>query len=112
MVWGENGHIYSRRVVKTTPSVVYEQADPPSQDGGQEVSSGDPVVTSGGDSSYAAVAFGEVLSYGGAQQSRVFINRLHGSRYDGIFEGDGTAPGGEGADQPQGGLGPTTAPAL
>ncbi len=35
----------------------------------------------------------------------MLINRLHGSQYDGITQGDGTTPGGEGVDQPQASLG-------
>jgi hypothetical protein len=101
VVWGEAGHIYSRRVSETAVSVVYEQADPASQDGWQEVSADDPTISTGGDSSYATVAFQETLSSGSSLQSRVFINRLRGSQYDGIFEGDGTTPGGESVDQPQ-----------
>ena len=102
VVWGENGAIFSRRVVGVTPSTVYEQADVPSLDGWQEVSAGDPVISAGGDSTYASVAFQEELSSGGATQSRVLMNRLHVSQYDGIEEGDGITTGGpEGADQPQ-----------
>jgi PKD domain len=102
VVWGEDGQIFSRRVVGITPSVVFERADVPTLDGWQEVSAGDPVISAGGDSSYASVAFQEQLSSGGAKQSRVLMNRLHGSQYDGIEEGDGVSTGGpEGADQPQ-----------
>jgi hypothetical protein len=102
VAWGENGHIYTRRVVKTTASVADEQADAPSLDGWQEVSAADPVIATGGDSTYAPVAFQEQLANGGSRQSRVLMNRLHGSRYDGIAQGDGIATGGpEGADQPQ-----------
>lgn len=102
VVWGENGAIFSRRVAGITPSAVYEQADVPSLDGWQEVSAGDPVISAGGDSTYASVAFQEEISSGGATQSRVLMNRLHGSQYDGIEEGDGITTGGpEGADQPQ-----------
>ena len=102
VVWGENGAIFSRRVVGITPSTVYERADVPSLDGWQEVSAGDPVISAGGDSTYASVAFQEELSSGGATQSRVLMNRLHGSQYDGIEEGDAITTGGpEGADQPQ-----------
>ncbi len=101
LVWGEAGHVYSRRVVKTTPSVVDEQADVPSLNGWQEISAGDPIVAAGGDSSYASVAFQETLSNGSTQQSRVLMNRLHGSQYDGVLQGDGAVLGGEGADQPQ-----------
>ncbi|HWE09891.1 MAG TPA: hypothetical protein VG325_11080 [Solirubrobacteraceae bacterium] len=102
VVWGENGHIYTRRVVKTTASVVDEQADVPSLNGWQEASASSPVIATGGDSTYASVAFQEQLANGGSQQSRVLMNRLHGSQYDGIRQGDGVLAGGpEGADQPQ-----------
>ena len=102
VVWGEGGHVYARRVVATTPSVAYEQADVATLDGWQEMSAGDPVVATGGDSSYASVGFQEQISSGASQQSRVLLNRLHGSQFDGIFEGDGVTTGGpEGADQPQ-----------
>ena len=102
VVWGENGHIFSRRVVGATPSAVYEQADVPSLDGWAEVSASRPEISAGGDSTYASVAFQESIASGGVTQSRVLMNRLHGSQYDGIGEGDGiTTGGGEGADQPQ-----------
>jgi hypothetical protein len=63
VVWGEDGHIYSRRVVGTSPSVVDEQADPPSAYGWAETGAGatDPAVAVGGDDSYATVAFEEEL---------------------------------------------------
>jgi hypothetical protein len=102
VAWGENGHIFTRRVVKTAASVVDEEADVPTLNGWQEVSSGDPVISTGGDSTYASVAFQETFTSGAAQQSRVLFNRLHGSRYDGIEQPDGVVTGGpEGADQPQ-----------
>jgi hypothetical protein len=102
VAWGENGHIFTRRVVKTAVSVVDEQADVPTLDGWQEVSASNPVIATGGDSTYASVAFQETVSDGSARQSRVLFNRLHGSQYDGIREADGLQTGGpEGADQPQ-----------
>ena len=101
VAWGEAGHIYTRRVVKTTPSVVYEQADPPSLAGWSEVSSSDPEVATGGDDTYASVAFQETFTNGTTDESRVLMNRLHGSQYDGVAQVDGAAMGGpEGADQP------------
>ncbi len=101
VVWGENGHIYSRRVWGTSPSVAYEQADAPPS-GCTEGSADQPVVGAGGDSSYAPVAFREMVTCGGRQQSRVFMNRLHASIYDGVTEPDGLsgAPA-DGADDPQ-----------
>jgi hypothetical protein len=101
VAWGEAGHIYSRRVWATSPSVVYEQADA-SLPGCSEVSADEPAVGSQGDSSYAVVAFHEVLSCGGgAPQSRVLMNRLHGSQYDGISQADGLGGSpADGADHP------------
>jgi hypothetical protein len=101
VVWGENGHIYSRRVWGTAASVVDEQADAP-PGGCTEISADSPVVGAGGDSSFAPVAFHEVVSCGGQQQSRVLMNRLQASIYDGILGVDGLsgAPA-DGADDPQ-----------
>jgi PKD domain len=101
VVWGENGHIYSRRVWGTSPSIVNEQADgPPS--GCTESSADEPVVGAGGDSSYASVAFREIVSCAGHQQQRVLMNRLQGSVYDGISAVDGlSATPTEGATDPQ-----------
>lgn len=90
VTWGEEGHVLSRRVWGTSPSVVDEQADaaPP---GCTEASADDPVVGAEGDSSYADVAFHEVVTCGGVQQSRVLMNRLQGSVYDGVTQPDGLA---------------------
>ncbi|MGA2011673.1 MAG: hypothetical protein ABSH51_14260, partial [Solirubrobacteraceae bacterium] len=101
VAWGESGHIFTRRIVGTSPSTVDEQADVPTLDGWSEVSASDPVIAAGGDSSYASVAFQEEITDGSAGQSRVLVNRLHGSQYDGVVEADGATTGGpEGADQP------------
>ena len=98
VTWGENGHVYSRRVWGTAPSVVDEQADPPSLGGCGEVSAGAPSVSAGGDSSYADVAFQETVSCGGITQTRVLVNRLHASHYDGPTAADS---GGGNADDPE-----------
>ena len=98
VAWGESGHIYTRRVWATAPSVVDEQADPASVGSCGEVSAGEPSVSVGGDSSYADVAFQEVVSCGGVQQTRVLVNRLRGSAYDGPTAADA---GGGNADDPQ-----------
>ncbi len=101
VAWGEGGHIYTRRVWGTLPSVVDERADPSSFSGFSEASADQPQIATGGDSSYAAVAFHEALTEGSTQQSRVLVNRLHASQYDGASGGDGlTSPGTEGADRP------------
>ena len=101
VTWGEAGHIYARRVWGTAPSVVDEQADPTSVAGCGEVSVGAPSVASGGDSSYAAVAFREVVSCAGGQQARVVVNRLRGSQFDGAVPADRLSAGGESAGDPQ-----------
>jgi hypothetical protein len=77
VAWGENGHIYTRRVWGTAPSVVFQQADGPLP-GCTEVAAGNPAIGSGGDSSYAAIGFDETLSCGGQTVSRVLSNRLQG----------------------------------
>jgi hypothetical protein len=81
--------------------MVDEQADVPSLSGCGEVSAGEPAVAAGGDSSYADVAFQEVLSCGAAHQARVLVNRLQGSQYDGVAPADGlSTPGSESASDP------------
>jgi hypothetical protein len=101
VAWGENGHIYTRQVLGASPSVVFSLVDPPSVSGWSEVSAGEPVVGTGGDSSYASVAFHEVVTDGFSQQSRVLDNRWHAARYDGTKPADGlSTPGPEGAQAP------------
>jgi len=101
VVWGEGGHVFSRRVWGTSPSVVDEQADIPSLSGCAEVSAGDPAVSAGGDSSYADVVYQEVFSCEGVDQSRVLVNRLRASQYDGAAGADGlSTPGTDSGIQP------------
>lgn len=101
VVWGESGHVYSRRVWGTFASIVDEQADAPPP-GCTEASADEPVVGTEGDSSYAQIAFHEVVNCGGSQQSRVLMNRLHGSAYDGVTQPDGLAgSSSDGANDPQ-----------
>jgi hypothetical protein len=102
VAWGEGGHIFSRRVWGTNPSSVYEQADVGSLGGWNELYADQPSVGAEGDSSYADVAFHEVLSNGVQQQDRVLMNRLHGSVYDGVTQPDGlSTPSVSGADHPR-----------
>ena len=102
IAWGEAGHVYSRRVWGTSPSVYYEQADVPSLSGSIEVSASNPDVSAGGDSSYADVVFDEVLQDGSGRRSRVLMRRLIGSQYEPVTQSDGLSPGtASGADQPR-----------
>lgn len=101
VVWGEGAHVFSRRVWGTAPSILSEQADG-ALPGCTELSADEPVVGSGGNSSFADVAFHERLSCGPQQQARVLIDRLRGSVYDGIIQADGlSTPASDGADQPR-----------
>ncbi len=94
VAWGEQGHVYSRRVWGTSPSVVDEQADVSSVGGCGEVSAGHPAIASEGNSSFVDVAFQEVVACGAGQQARVLVNRLRASQYDGAVAADGLANGG------------------
>ena len=71
VAWGEAGHVYTRRIRATSPSVAFEQADVPSIGGWSEVSADLPAVASGGDSSYAAVSFRETV----AQRCQAAVTR-------------------------------------
>ncbi|HWD74958.1 MAG TPA: hypothetical protein VG371_07440, partial [Solirubrobacteraceae bacterium] len=102
VAWGEAGHIFARRVWGVTPSVATEQADA-ALPGCMEVSADEPTVGTEGYSSFADVAFHEVLSCGSDQQlSRVLMNRLQGSVFLGLTQPDGLAgTTSDGADDPQ-----------
>ncbi len=82
VAWGENGHVYTRRVRGAAASVAVEQADVPSTNGWNAVSAELPTVATGGNSSYAAVAFTERFASGALQPSRVLMRRLHGSLFE------------------------------
>ncbi len=101
VAWGEEGHVYSRRVWGTAPSVVYEQADVPTLGGWNEVTADTPVLGTGGDSSYVDLEFRQELTNGSEMQSRVLMRRLVAGSYDPVTQVDGLAtPGLEGADEP------------
>jgi hypothetical protein len=101
VAWGEDGHIYTRQVLGSSPSPVFALVDPPSVSGWSEVSADEPVIGTGGDSAYASLAFREVVTDGVTQQSRVLDNRWHAAFYDGAKPADGlSTPGPEGAQAP------------
>lgn len=103
VAWGEQGHIFTRRVWGTVVSVATEQADA-ALPGCSEASADEPVIATEGNSSFADVAFHEVLSCGsgGSQQSRVLVNRLQGSQFLGVAPADGLSTSSqEGATDPQ-----------
>jgi hypothetical protein len=101
VAWGEGGHIFTRRIRGTSPSVVVEQADAPGLGGWNELTSDQPSIGTGGDSSYVTVAFHEVFASGAQQQSRVLMRRLRGSVYESLTGPDGlVTAGASGAVQP------------
>jgi hypothetical protein len=76
VAWGENGHVYARRLWGTSPSVDDQQVDPSSFGGAAEVSTGDPSISSGGDSSYPDIVYDEQLTTGSGTWNRVLMTRL------------------------------------
>ncbi|HWC87785.1 MAG TPA: hypothetical protein VG388_14700, partial [Solirubrobacteraceae bacterium] len=100
VAWGENGHIFARRVWFTGTSSVVSQADPASMSGFSEVTADSPVIAAGDNSSYTDVAFHEVFASGSQSVSRVLVNRLVGSAFQGAVGGDGQAFAGPGATDP------------
>jgi hypothetical protein len=101
VTWGENGHVYARRVWATSPSVEYEQADVASLGGWNEDAAGEPAISVGGDSSYVDIAFDEKLQSGSQTQTRVLMTRLVAEDAQAPVAADGLAtPGSESADQP------------
>ncbi len=103
VAWGENGHVYSRRVwgdgtsIGTGTSTEIEQDDPASFDGWNEVTADSPVVAAGGDSSYVDIGFREELQNGNQTQERVLLTRLVAEDIQPAVAVDGlTTPGGRG----------------
>jgi hypothetical protein len=102
VAWGERGHIYTRRVWGTSPSIVFQQADVGTVGGWTEVSADQPDIAVGGNSSWVGVVFDETIANGSQQLSRVIYNRLQGGAYNGAIGVDGLGtPGVEGAGDPR-----------
>jgi hypothetical protein len=100
VAWGESGHLFSRRVWGTAPSVEYEQLDPASVNGWNETAVADPSISVGGDSSYVDVAFDETLQSGGQTQTRVLLTRLIAEQVQATTGADGlSTPGTSNAGQ-------------
>ena len=101
VTWGENGHIYVRRVWGTATSVETDRLDPSSVAGWSEVTADTPEISAGGDSSYPDVAFREEVTSGGRTQSRVLVARQVGNITKAAVATDALAAGVDGAGQPQ-----------
>jgi hypothetical protein len=101
VTWGENGHVYARRVWGTLTSIETVQLDPSSVAGWSEVTADSPEISAGGDSSYPDVAFREQVASGGKTQSRVLVARLIAEDAVPAITVDTLGAGSEGAGQPQ-----------
>jgi hypothetical protein len=100
VAWGEEGHVYLRRVWGLAPSAAYYQADVPSIGSANEVGADAPSLATGGDSSYVDVAFREIFSNGPLEQQRSLLRRLRASVWDPVWSPDGLdTPGTSGAAQ-------------
>lgn len=101
VAWGEAGHVYARRLSASIPSTAVLRVDPAPLTGWREVSADQPSVSTGGDSSYADIAFRETLTDGVSPQSRVLVGRLHASQIDPVRGIDAlSTPGTGGAQLP------------
>ena len=89
IVWGEDGHIFARRVWYNGVSYELEQADPQSMDGYSEDAAESPEVGVGDNSSYTDVTFDETFANGSQTFSRVLANRLVASTFQGAAVADG-----------------------
>jgi hypothetical protein len=92
--WGENGHVYARKVFLSGVSTAPQDLTPPSFGGKATTLSELPDVDAEEDSSYAWVVFRQVLMGGGA---RILARRQRGTEFDppiGIDVGNepGTTP--------------------
>jgi hypothetical protein len=93
VAWGENGHIFARRVWFTMTSPQVAEADVPSMNGLSEAGADTPSIAVGDNSSYTDVAFHELFTNGSQTISRVLVNRLVGSAFQGVHQADGQSFG-------------------
>lgn len=77
--WGENGHVYARKVFLSGVSTSPQDLTPPSVGGKASTLSELPDVDAEEDSSYAWVVFRQVVSGGGA---RILARRQRGTEFD------------------------------
>jgi PKD domain len=98
VVWGENSHVYARRVFNTTPSTSILDLNVPTLDGHYGIAADEPDVDIEDDSSYAWVAFREAFDTG---TTRAIGVRLRGSRTDPPVAYDGLGFSGTSADTPR-----------
>jgi hypothetical protein len=99
-VWGEDGHVYARRMFGTNPSTAVLDLNQGTLDGHGGGSADAPSVDIEDDSSFAWVVFRQNFDDGGVQRQRAIGVRLRGSRTDSPTAFDGLGWGGPALDQP------------
>ncbi|MDQ3768025.1 MAG: hypothetical protein M3370_00880 [Actinomycetota bacterium] len=99
-VWGEAGQVWARKLFRTKMSQLPQQLSGSAVDGSPALTADLPEVDMEFDSSYAWVAFRQVVSDGGARD-RVVARRMRGTEFDPPVAVDGLAVGaGGGATAP------------
>jgi hypothetical protein len=99
-VWGEDGHVYARRMFGLNPSTAVQDLTQGTLDGHGGARADAPAVDIEDDSSFAWVAFRQAFDDGGVQRTRAIGIRLRGSRTDGVTAFDGLGWGGPNVDEP------------
>ncbi|HXE44678.1 MAG TPA: hypothetical protein VN635_05725 [Conexibacter sp.] len=91
-VWGEAGHVFARRIWRTSPSVVVADALAGLVLEGVQATSADlPVVSTQDDDSFTGVAVrANFVLGGGTVRTRAVFRRLRGSRFETPFPVDAT----------------------
>lgn len=104
VVWGENGHVYARRLQGARPSVVAVDALAGlSLEGIQAASADQPVVATQDDDSFTGVALRAQFDVGGGTlRQRAVFRRLRGSQFETPYALDGGSfASGQGSLYPQ-----------
>lgn len=100
VVWGEAGEVWARKLFRTQMSQLPQQLSGSAVDGSPALTADQPEVDMEFDSSFAWVAFRQVVSDGGARD-RVVARRMRGTEFDAPVAVDGLAQGvGGGATAP------------
>lgn len=102
-VWGEGGHVFARRIWRTNPSVVAEDALAGLVLEGVQAASADlPVLSTQDDDSFTGVAFRATFDLGGGTlRTRAVFRRLRGSKLETPYPVDATPFGsGQGSTAP------------
>ncbi|MCP9490758.1 MAG: hypothetical protein MSC31_12925 [Solirubrobacteraceae bacterium MAG38_C4-C5] len=100
VAWGEAGEVWARKLFRTEVSQAPQQLSGSAVDGSPALTADLPEVDMEFDSSFAWVAFRQVVSEGGARD-RVVARRMRGTEFDPPVAVDGLAQGvGGGATAP------------